>query len=146
MKGRMSVNEAVTAVQQDFVMNFNAWLAGHDPELEPLTYHDDAPDIETGERYMGIYLTSPEGEVFEGNGRSESVTVTLDCVVDSQRGSVNLPQRYLSCLLDFLRTRTYGIGSHAYTAAIARVDLEAPANMFVCALRIVTGYMMDCDL
>lgn len=142
----MSVNDAVTMVQQDMLRNFNAWLATHDAELPPLSYHDDAPDIENNVHYMGIYLTSPDGEVFEGDGRSESVTVTLDCVVDAQRESVNLPQRYLSCLLDFLRTRTYGIGSHAYTAAIARVDLEAPANMFACALRIVTGYMMDCDL
>jgi len=142
----ISVNDAVEAVQQDIATNLNSYIASHDAELEELTFHDDAPRTGMDEHYMGIYLSSPEGEVFTSDGRMETAIVTLDCIIDEKRESVNLPQKYLSCVLDFLRTRTYGIRSHAYTAVTARVDLDAPVNAFAVAIRIVTGYIMDCDL
>lgn len=141
----MTLNEALEQVQQDIARRFNGWLASRDAELPPLTFHDDAPDI-TDTHFMGIYLTSPDGEVYTGDGRSESITVTLDCIVDADRRSVNLPQRYLSWLLEYLKTRRYGIGSQAYTAVISRVDLDDSVNAFAVALRVVTGYAKDCDL
>lgn len=142
----MKVNDAIEVVQQDIATNLNAWIASHDTELEELTYHDDAPRTGIDEHYMGIYLSSPEGEVYQNDGKMESVDITLDCIIDDKRESVNLPQRYLSCILEYLSTRTYGIRSHAYTAVTARVDLDAPVNAFAIALRIVIAYAMDYDL
>lgn len=137
----MSIDNVLQAVQQDLVRNLNAVY--ENAGLTALSYHDDAPQIGLDEHYMGIYLSSPEGEVFQSNGRSESITITLDCILDDVKANSNLPQQYLAKTIEYIRAKTYGISSFCSSGAIARVDLDASVNAFALAIDIVIAYRTD---
>lgn len=140
----MSIDNVLQAVQQDLVRNLNAVY--ENAGLTALSYHDDAPQIGLDEHYMGIYLSSPEGEVFQSNGRSESITITLDCILDDVKENSNLPQQYLAKTIEYIRAKTYGISSFCSSGAIARVDLDASVNAFALAIDIVIAYRTDYDI
>lgn len=140
----MSIDTVLQAVQQDLVRNLNAVY--ENAGLTALSYHDDAPQIGLDEHYMGIYLSSPEGEVFQSNGRSESITITLDCILDDVKENSNLPQQYLAKTIEYIRAKTYGISSFCSSGAIARVDLDASVNAFALAIDIVIAYRTDYDI
>lgn len=140
----MSIDNVLQAVQQDLVRNLNAVY--ENAGLTALSYHDDAPQIGLDEHYMGIYLSSPEGEVFQSNGRSESITITLDCILDDVKANSNLPQQYLAKTIEYIRAKTYGISSFCSSGAIARVDLDASVNAFALAIDIVIAYRTDYDI
>lgn len=140
----MSIDKVLQAVQQDLVRNLNAVY--ENAGLTALSYHDDAPQIGLDEHYMGIYLSSPEGEVFQSNGRSESITITLDCILDDVKENSNLPQQYLAKTIEYIRAKTYGISSFCSSGAIARVDLDASVNAFALAIDIVIAYRTDYDI
>lgn len=140
----MSIDIVLQAVQQDLVRNLNAVY--ENAGLTALSYHDDAPQIGLDEHYMGIYLSSPEGEVFQSNGRSESITITLDCILDDVKENSNLPQQYLAKTIEYIRAKTYGISSFCSSGAIARVDLDASVNAFALAIDIVIAYRTDYDI
>lgn len=141
----ITVNKIIEVVQQDIAKNLNTFIATKDANLQALSFHDDAPTPEVDEYFMGIYLSSPEGEVFTSNGQSSTVSITLDCILNSSREDVNLPQEYLSYTLEYLNGKNYGIRSYAYTAVTARVDLGATVNAFAVALNITIGHAYDMD-
>lgn len=140
----MSIDKVLTAVQQDIIRNLNAVYES--AGLKALSFHDDAPQVGLDEYFMGIYLSSPEGEVFQSNGRVESITITLDCILDDVKENSNLPQTYLAKTVDYIRAKSYGISSFCSSGAIARVDLDASVNAFALAIDIVIGYRTDYDI
>ena len=146
---RMTIRDAVTQVQQDILRNLNAYISSTQREGEdwftPLSFHDDAPRVETDRYYMGIYESSPEGEIYTSNGRQTTVDVTLDCILDDERDNSSHPSCYLSAVTEYLRRKTYGVSSLAYTAITMRTDLGAPVNGFAVALRVTT-YDYDMDI
>ena len=146
---RYSIRDIIFQVQQDIVANLNDFIAATQREGEnwfrPLSFHDDAPHVDTDRYFMGIYLASPEGNVYEGNFQNGKTTVALDCILSDRREDSNLPQLYLSAVIDFLRKRRYGTSSTPTYAETARVDLDAPVNAFSVAID-VSVYDMDYDI
>lgn len=146
---RMSIRQAIMQVQQDLVRNLNNYIESTQLEGEdwfvPLSFHDDAPRVETDRYYMGIYDSSPEGQVYGSDERTETLDMTLDCILDDERENSAVPALYLSAITDYLRKKTYGVSSTAYTAVTMRTDLDMPVNGFAVALRI-TIYDYDLDI
>ena len=146
---RYSLRQILTQVQTDLTNNLNDYI--EDSQLEgedwfqELSFHDDAPRVETDEFYMGIYLSSPEGVVYEGNPQSAKITVALDCILNSAREDSNLPTYYLSAVIDYLNKKRYGVSSSVTFAETARVDLDADVNAFSVAIEVVV-YNMDYDI
>jgi len=144
----MTLREILEQVQMDIVSNLNAYIQASEGAEEdwysPLSFHDDAPRVETDKYRMGIYLSSPDGEVFTSGPDSSNVMVTLDCILDGVREHSNYPQLYLSAVVDYLRKKQYGVSSNVATAQIVRTDLDAPVNAFVVAISI-TVYANDMD-
>ena len=144
-----NIRQVLTQVQQDIVNNLNDFISASQLEGEEwfteLEFHDDAPRWQTDTYYMGIYLASPEGAVYEGGDRQGKVTVALDCVLDDKREHSNYPQLYLSAVIDFLQKKCYGTSSAPTYAETTRVDLEAPVNAFSVAIEAIV-YDMDYDI
>ena len=145
----MTLKQILEQVQQDIVTHLDAYIRATEGSEEdwysPLEYHDDAPSWETDSYRMGIYLSSPDGQVFTSGPDSSHVMVTLDCVLDDVREHSNYPQLYLSAVVDYLRKKQYGVSSNVATAQIVRTDLDAPVNAFAVAIN-VTVYSNDMDL
>ena len=146
---RMNIRKILTQVQQDIAINLNSFISASQEEgeswFQQLSFHDDAPNVETDRFFMGIYLASPEGAVYEGNERQGKTTIALDCILSNKREDSNLPQFYLSAVIDFLKTRRYGTSSAPTYAETARVDLDAPVNAFSVAIEVLV-YDMDYDI
>ena len=136
-----ALRKVLLQVMNDIGTNLNDYISDSQLEGEDwfteLEFHDDAPRWQTDRFYMGIYLSSPEGSVYEGNIRQSKYTVMLDCILDDARENSNNPQLYLNAVIDFLRGRVYGSTSAPTIAQTARVDLEAPVNAFMVAIEIV---------
>lgn len=145
----MNIRQILLQVQADIVANLNDYIEATQGENEDwfheLSFHDDAPRVDTDTYFMGIYLSSPDGEVFSGSPQSAAVMVTLDCILDNARENSNVPEKYLSAVIDFLRHRRYGVSSDATTAVVVRTDLDAPVNGFAVAIS-VTVYTTDYDI
>lgn len=145
----MTVRDVLTQVQQDLLKNLNAFIEKTQLESEhwfkPLTFHDDAPRVDHDKYFMGIYLSSPDGEVFTGTERIGNVAITLDCILNDIRDGSSDPEKYLSAVIDYLSKKRYGISSNVTTAVVTRVDLDAPVNSFAVAIN-VTVYRTDYDL
>lgn len=145
----MTLRQVLTQVQADIVNNLNDFISATQLEGEDwfteLTFHDDAPRVDTDRFFMGIYLSSPDGEVYTGNASSGAVGITLDCILDDVREHSNLPQLYLSAIIAFLKKRCYGISSSVTTAVVLRTDVEAPVNGFAVAIS-ATVYDTDYDI
>ncbi|MBQ3883093.1 MAG: hypothetical protein II730_11440, partial [Bacteroidales bacterium] len=128
----MTLRQVLTQVQADLVANLNDFISATQLEDEDwfteLTFHDDAPRVDTDRYFMGIYLSSPDGEVYTGNASSGAVGITLDCILDDARENSNLPQLYLSAIIAYLKKKCYGVSSSVTTAVVLRTDLEAPVN------------------
>lgn len=146
---RMNIRSILVQIQQDLIRNLNAYIQASQLEGEdwfkPLSFYEDAPRIDTDSYYMGIYLASPEGSVYEGNNANGKTTIALDCVLNNIREDSNLPQLYLSAVIDYLKHKTYGVTSAPTYAEVTRVDLDAPANMFSVAIEVIV-YDMDFDI
>ena len=146
---RLTLRQVLTQVQADLAKNLNTFISNSQISGEswftPLSFHDDAPRVENDEFFMGIYLSSPEGAVFEGNAQQSKVTVALDCILNREREDSNLPTYYLSAVLDYLSQRRYGVSSNPVYAETARVDLDADVNAFSVAIEVVV-YNMDYDI
>lgn len=146
---RYTLRQVLAQVQTDLATNLNSFISSTQVEGEswftPLSFHTDAPRVETDEFYMGIYLSSPEGSVFEGNAQTSKVTVALDCILNREREDSNFSTLYLSAVLDYLSKRRYGVSSNPTYAETARVDLDADVNAFSVAIEIVV-YNMDYDI
>ena len=146
---RKTLRQVLTEVQTDLAANLNSYISSTQLDSESwftdLEFHDDAPRVELDRFYMGIYLSSPDGAVFEGNAQSQKMTVALDCILDDDRDNSNLPTLYLSAVLDYLSKRRYGVSSHPVYAETARVDLNADVNAFSVAIEVVV-YNMDYDI
>ena len=145
----MNMRQVVEQIQADIEANLNSYIESSQREEEDwfteLSFHDDAPRVELDRFYMGIYLASPDGAVFEGNAQTRTITVSLDCFLDDKRENSNLPMLYLSAVLDYLYKRRYGISSNPTYAETARVDLDADVNAFSVAIEVVI-YNMDYDI
>ena len=146
---RYSLRQVLAQVQTDLAANLNTYIASTQLEEEDwfkeLDFADDAPRVENDEFVMGIYLSSPEGMVFQGNAQSQKITVALDCILNREREDSNLSTYYLSAVLDYLSKRRYGVSSTPTYAETARVDLDADINAFSVAIEIVV-YNMDYDI
>ena len=145
----MTLRQVLTQVQADLLANLNNFISATQLEGEnwftELTFHDDAPRVDTDRYFMGIYLSSPDGEVYTGTPHTGTVAITLDCILDDERENSNLPQLYLSAVIDFLKKRRYGVSSHVTTSVALRVDLDAPVNGFAVAIS-ATVYDTDYDI
>ena len=145
----MTLRQVLTQVQADLLANLNNFISATQLEDEDwfteLSFHDDAPRVDTDRFFMGIYLSSPDGEVYTGNASSGAVGITLDCILDDVREHSNLPQLYLSAIIAYLKKRCYGISSSVTTAVVLRTDLDAPVNGFAVAIS-ATVYDMDYDI
>jgi len=146
----MTLRQVLTQIQADLVANLNDVISASQLEDEEwfteLTFHDDAPRVDTDRYFMGIYLSSPDGEVYTGNASSGAVGVTLDCILDDARENSNLPQLYLSAIIAYLKKRRYdGFSSSVTTAVVMRTDLDAPVNGFAVAIS-ATVYDTDYDI
>ena len=145
----MTLRQVLTQVQADIIANLNDYIEASQLEGEnwfhPLSFHDDAPNVDTDKYFMGIYLSSPDGEVFTGNAQSGAVGITLDCILDRTRANSNLPQLYLSAVIEYLKKRRYGVSSSVTTAVTLRTDLDAPVNAFAVAIS-ATVYNTDYDI
>ena len=145
----MTLRQVLTQVQADIVANLNNFIAASQLEGEnwfhPLSFHDDAPDVDTDKYFMGIYLSSPDGEVFTGTAQSGAVGITLDCILDKKKANSNLPQLYLSAVIEYLKKRRYGVSSSVTTAVALRTDLDAPVNAVAVAIS-ATVYDMDYEI
>ena len=145
----MSLRQILEQVQTDLVANLNTFIASTEDESEDwfteLSFHDDAPRVESDRYFMGIYLSSPDGEVYTANANTGAVGITLDCVLDDARENSSVPEKYLSAVIDFLRRRRYGVSSTVTTAVVIRTDLDAPVNGFAVAIS-VTVYNTDYDI
>lgn len=145
----MNMRQVVEQIQADIEANLNSYIESSQREGEDwfteLSFHDDAPRVELDRFYMGIYLASPDGAVFEGTAQTRTITVALDCFLDDVRENSNLPMLYLSAVLDYLYKRRYGISSNPIYAETARVDLDADVNAFSVAIEVVI-YNMDYDI
>lgn len=145
----MTLRQVLTQVQADLLANLNNYIESTELADEDwfheLTFHDDAPRVDTDKWFMGIYLSSPDGEVYTGNASSGAVGITLDCILDDKREHSNLPQLYLSAVIDFLKKRLYGVSSTVTTAVVLRTDLDAPVNGFAVAISAIV-YDTDYDI
>ena len=145
----MTLRQVLAQVQADLLANLNNFISATQLEDEDwfteLSFHDDAPRVDTDRFFMGIYLSSPDGEVYTGNASSGAVGITLDCILDDVREHSNLPQLYLSAIIAYLKKRCYGISSSVTTAVVLRTDLDAPVNGFAVAIS-ATVYDMDYDI
>lgn len=145
----MNMRQVVEQIQADIEANLNSYIESSQREEEDwfteLSFHDDAPRVELDRFFMGIYLASPDGAVFEGTAQTRTITVSLDCILDDKRENSNLPTLYLSAVLDYLYKRRYGISSNPTYAETARVDLDADVNAFSVAIEVVI-YNMDYDI
>lgn len=145
----MTLRQVLTQVQADLVANLNDFISATQLEGEnwftELSFHDDAPRVDTDRYFMGIYLSSPDGEVYTGNASSGAVGITLDCILDDARENSNLPQLYLSAIIAYLKKKCYGVSSSVTTAVVLRTDLEAPVNGFAVAIS-ATVYDTDYDI
>lgn len=145
----MTLRQVLVQVQADLLANLNNYIESTELADEDwfheLTFHDDAPRVDTDQWFMGIYLSSPDGEVYTGNASSGAVGITLDCILDDKREHSNLPQLYLSAVIDYLKKRLYGVSSTVTTAVILRTDLDAPVNGFAVAISAIV-YDMDRDI
>lgn len=145
----MTLRQVLAQVQADIVANLNDYIRSSQLEGEDwfteLSFHDDAPRVGQDGWYMGIYLSSPDGEVYTGNALQGAVGITLDCILDDRRDHSNYPQLYLSAVIEYLKKRFYGISSTVTTAVVLRTDLDAPVNGFAVAIS-ATVYDMDKDI
>lgn len=145
----MNMRQVVEQIKADIEANLNSYIESSQREDEDwfteLSIHSDAPRVELDRFYMGIYLASPDGAVFEGTAQTRTITVSLDCFLDDKRENSNLPMLYLSAVLDYLYKRRYGISSNPTYAETARVDLDADVNAFSVAIEVVV-YNMDYDI
>lgn len=145
----ISINDILVQVQQDLVRNLNGYIESTQEEGEswfkPLTFLDGAPRVESDRYKMGIYLSSPEGEVFQSDGRTMNISVSLDCLLDDSKENSSDPQRYLSAVISYLSKREYGTSSVPYTAVCVRTDLGADVNGFAVAIK-VSLYEFDMDI
>ena len=145
----MTLRQVLTQVQADLLANLNNFISATQLEDEDwfteLTFHDDAPRVDTDRYFMGIYLSSPDGEVYTGTPATGTVAITLDCILDDERENSNLPQLYLSAVIEFLKKRRYGVSSHVTTSVVLRTDLDAPVNGFAVAIS-ATVYDTDYDI
>ena len=141
----MTLRQVLTQVQADILANLNNYISAsqlaNEDWFTELSFHDDAPTIED-RFFMGIYLSSPDGEVYTGTPSAGAVGITLDCVLDDKRENSNLPQLYLSAIIEFLKKRRYGDSCTVTSAVVVRTDLDAPYNGFAVAIS-VTVYDMD---
>lgn len=142
----MNIKQIVKEVYDDLSTNLNTYIAscqalGED-WYSALTYSHDAPRVENDRYFMGIYLSSPDGQVFSGNDKIQTVTVTLDCILDDLRENSNYPMLYLSAVVDYLTKKTYQTSSAVTAAQVVRTDLKAPVNAFAVALTI-SFYVRD---
>ena len=148
----MNIRKIVEEVFSDLSANLNNHIASCQAYGEtwytPLIFSMDAPRVENDTYYMGVYLSSPEGRVYAGGVKTQTVTVALDCILDDVRENSNLPTYYLSAVIDYLQKKTYEISSSVTMAQIVRTDLDAPVNAFSVAINIsayVNDYDMDYD-
>ena len=145
----MTLRQVLVQVQADLLANLNNYIESTELEDEDwfheLSFHDDAPRVDTDRFFMGIYLASPDGEVYTGNVQSGAVGITLDCILDDKQENSNLPQLYLSAVIEYLKKRRYGVSSSVTTAVVMRADLDAPYNGFAVAIS-ATVYDMDKDI
>ena len=145
----MNIRKIVKEVFDDLSENLNTHIASCQAQGEdwytPLKYSEDAPRVESDSYYMGIYLSSPEGQVYSGNNNTQTVTIALDCILDDVRENSNLPTYYLSAVIDYLQKKTYETSSSVTMAQIVRTDLDAPVNAFSVAINI-TAYVNDYDM
>lgn len=146
---RYSLRQILAQIQTDLTANLNTFISNSQIEGEDwfteLSFHDDAPRVETDEFYMGIYLSSPVGAVYEGDPKSAKMTVSLDCILDDKREDSNLSEYYLSAVIDYLNRRNYGVSSSVKYAQTARVDLDDDVNAFIVTIEVVI-YNMDYDI
>ena len=146
----MTLRQVLTQIQADLLVNLNGFISASQLDGEDwfteLTFHDDAPRVDSDKYFMGIYLSSPDGEVYTGNASSGAVSITLDCILDDVRGNSNHPQLYLSAIIDYLKKKHYdGFSSSVTTAVVLRTDLDAPVNGFAVAIS-ATVYDTDYDI
>lgn len=140
---RMTISQVIDQVRNDLFNNLNGVLES--ASLKKLKYEIYAPRIETSKMKMGVYLDSPEGQVFSSDGRSQSIDIVLDCILDDDIRHSNWGEEYLSVVISYLSNKKYGVSSTPFSAVTWRTDLDHPINGFGVAMRVVT-YDSDMDI
>ena len=69
----------------------------------------------------------------------------IDCIIDTQRRHSNIPEKYLSLLIEYLNSLTFGLISQTDEGDLARVDLGGQVNAFALSVRIVFRVDNDAD-
>lgn len=145
----MTLRQILEQVQADIISNLNTFIDRTQEEGEDwfhtLKFYDEAPRVGKDKYFMGIYLSSPDGQVYSTTPSSASAMVTLDCVLDYARENSTAPEKYLSAMVEYLQHRRYGVSSNVATAVVVRTDLDAPYNGFAVAIS-VTVYNTDYDI
>lgn len=137
----VKITDAVDLVYKAVSEEFNAELAKEG--LSPLSYQRTAPIVESCTNKMGIYLSSPSGEDYQSNGRISDVSITMDCLLTQAFDDSNLPEKYLSILVDYLNSQSFCFGSYISTAVTARCDLRCSVNGFALCLVVRVAVMHD---
>ena len=140
---RFTIHSVMDQVRTDLETNLNGVLEAE--SLAPLLYDCTSPRVETDRMKMGVYLSSPDGEVFSADGRMQTIDITLDCILDDDISHSNWSEEYLSIVISYLSKKKYGISSLPFSAIAVRSDLDSPVNGFAVAMRI-TLYDNDMDI
>lgn len=140
----MTIADTLDEVIEDFKIRFNKVLAK--AGLAPIEkFQAQAPNPELDEYCLGIYLSSPEGYVFEFNPetRRSVVTITFDGILSRDVEDSALVDSYLSALIVFVLSRNYGFSSTPDKALTLREDLNENRNSFMLSMKVVLDYQSD---
>jgi len=122
-----TIRQVTSAIISDLKANLNTFIAstqetGEDwfTELNIVEYAPTQKDFFT----MGVYLTSPDGNVYEGNAAGAVIRLALDCVIDDTYENSSLPQNYLSAVISYLQKKSSKFRTVIPLAQVVRVDLS----------------------
>lgn len=144
----MTLTDALDEVRTAVAGGFNKYLSEHIGSPEdylPLTYTEYVPDPEASVCEMGIYAASGQGASFKKDGSEYVTYAVIDCIIDTQRRHSNIPEKYLSLLIEYLNSLTFGLISQTDEGDLARVDLGGQVNAFALSVRIVFRVDNDAD-
>lgn len=138
----MTLADVETYMQRKVVKELPSVLGK--AELASLTFLDGAPDTESQQWSMGIYLSSPDGMVYEQDEKALKAFLTFDGNLSRDREDASLSAKYASVVMDWIRISNFDFVSITPTLAVTqRVDLDDRRNGFAILLEIVFDYLRD---
>lgn len=144
----MMLTDAIDELRMAIAGGFNDYLSKHLKNQEdylPLTYTEFVPDPEASRCEMGIYTASGSGASFKKDGSDYTTYGVIDCVIDDEHKHSTLPEKYLSLLIEYLNSLTFGVLSHTDEGDLVRVDLGQQINAFSLTVKITFRIDHDAD-